>query len=714
MLLGLVSTLITLAGSVLGIGLGGHVLYRNPRQQANRWLAAALAAIAVHQGFLLGLLLPIGGVWRIVVYRIAIAVLAVVPAIWLGFGLRFAVLKNGGSKSYWRFAPPGLLAAAVVSWTGLATGHVVEPVRIPGMSGLLFALDTWGRLHFSLFLVALVLVLVHFENLYRHAEGGTRRQIRLLVVGAFVSFGSQIVTTSYILLYGFVHPSYWLYSALGFLAGQALVAFAVIRHRLLDVNFYVSRQVFYRSVTLGLVGGYLFFLALLTECFHRLGTTLDLLTGTLIASLGGAALALLLLSEDVRWRAKIFIQTHFYRHKYDYRAEWMEFTHSMAHATTETTVATQTIKRILEVMWVDEAAIYAGNGMGCRVGLVVREGFGDLAESLEMPPDGMPDRRVTSQQASKSAIVATGDSTTLRQGWLSNPRIGSVTPLAALDTFVGLLIIGRERSGKPFTADDRLLIEAIAAQAASSMLNARLMLEAAEGRDLQVFAQLAAFLTHDLKNMVTILSGLTDSAKRYMSDPDFQTDAIRSIGEVTGKMRTLLAALTSPGTNGHLKVETIPFSATIKRSVDELRKQLPSRIHLETRLDTLAHVRADPEQLQSVLRNLVLNAVDAIPECGTILIETGEVDRYAVLAVNDNGKGMSREFIERRLFRPLQTTKASGLGIGLYQCRHIIQSYGGTLAAESEEGEGTRMTVKLPMAERAQSRHEAIGGERDV
>jgi signal transduction histidine kinase len=96
------------------------------------------------------------------------------------------------------------------------------------------------------------------------------------------------------------------------------------------------------------------------------------------------------------------------------------------------------------------------------------------------------------------------------------------------------------------------------------------------------------------------------------------------------------------------------------------------------------------------------------------LIETGEVDGYAVLAVDDNGKGMSREFVERRLFRPLQTTKASGLGIGLYQCRHIIQSYGGTLAAESEEGKGTRMTVKLPIAEGPQSAQEGIGGQRAV
>jgi signal transduction histidine kinase len=109
-----------------------------------------------------------------------------------------------------------------------------------------------------------------------------------------------------------------------------------------------------------------------------------------------------------------------------------------------------------------------------------------------------------------------------------------------------------------------------------------------------------------------------------------------------------------------------------------------------------ARVRINPTQLQSVLRNLVVNAVEAVAEDGSITVETADVDGGALITVTDTGRGMTAEFIEQKLFRPFQTTKTRGLGIGLFQCRQIVRAFGGTFTAESSEGKGTRMTVRLP------------------
>jgi putative PEP-CTERM system histidine kinase len=347
------------------------------------------------------------------------------------------------------------------------------------------------------------------------------------------------------------------------------------------------------------------------------------------------------------------------------------------------------VKRILDVMWVDEAAVYTTHKVRNRFGVLHRVGFDDLPEEITFPAEFAGPKPDSSEHAGQK----TGE------GPFPASRVGHVVPLTALDTRVGLLIVGRERSCKEFTADDRLLVEAMAAQTATSLLNARLAQEASEGRDMQVFSRLSSFVTHDLKNMVTMLSGLADNARRYMSDPEFQADAIRTMGDVTGRMQALLTTLASPSTNGHVKTGTIPLSASVRTFTEELHGQLPPRIRLETRLNTLAHVQADPDHLRSVLRNLVLNAAEAIPASGTIVVETGQDDGQAVLTVTDDGKGMSREFMQQRLFRPFQTTKARGLGIGLYQSRHIVESYRGTLTANSEEGKGTRMRVSLPIVE---------------
>jgi putative PEP-CTERM system histidine kinase len=268
--------------------------------------------------------------------------------------------------------------------------------------------------------------------------------------------------------------------------------------------------------------------------------------------------------------------------------------------------------------------------------------------------------------------------------------------VAALNTLAGLLVVGPELSGKPFGVDDRDLLAAVAAQAGALIVNARLAQEISEGRELQILAQLSAFVAHDLKNAVSMLSMLAENAKLHRNKPAFQADAIRTLGEVTIKMRKLLATLSTPDSRTVAPPQSLSLASRVDAWVQEMRGQVPSRIRLETRLGWTPDVRVDPEHLRSVLHNLLLNSIEAIPKEGTVLLETFQENGQAVLTVTDTGSGMTSEFIQHTLFRPFRTTKSRGLGIGLYQCRHIVQAFGGSLTAESQEGKGTRMIVRLP------------------
>jgi putative PEP-CTERM system histidine kinase len=274
--------------------------------------------------------------------------------------------------------------------------------------------------------------------------------------------------------------------------------------------------------------------------------------------------------------------------------------------------------------------------------------------------------------------------------------VGCIVPVAALDTLAGLLVVGPEASGKPFGVDDRDLLAAVAAQAGAMIVNARLAQDAAEGRKLQALSLLSTFITHDLKNAVSMLSMLAENAKHHMAKPEFQADAVRTLGDVSARMRKLLASLAAPGGRADIQAERIALAGSIEAWLRDIGPQMPARIRIETRLDPTSQVQVDPNQLKSVLHNLVLNAVEAIPGEGNILVETAQENGVAVLSVMDTGPGMTEEFVRQKLFRPFQSTKERGLGIGLYQCRHIVQACGGTLVAESQEGKGTRMVVKLP------------------
>src|SRR5262249_61874311 len=114
---------------------------------------------------------------------------------------------------------------------------------------------------------------------------------------------------------------------------------------------------------------------------------------------------------------------------------------------------------------------------------------------------------------------------------------------------------------------------------------------------------------------------------------------------------------------------------------------------------------AGPARVQTgrVLVDLLVNAREAIPGPGTIGVRAISVSgadgaREAVIEVSDSGRGMSEEFIRTRLFKPFSTTKKGGLGVGLAQCRGIVEAHGGTIDARSRPGEGTVFTVRVPAA----------------
>ena len=114
-------------------------------------------------------------------------------------------------------------------------------------------------------------------------------------------------------------------------------------------------------------------------------------------------------------------------------------------------------------------------------------------------------------------------------------------------------------------------------------------------------------------------------------------------------------------------------------------------------------ILADPGQLQKVLTNLLLNAKEAVngASAGEIRLRTAQENGWVLLSVADNGCGMSQEFMRRSLFRPFQTTKKSGLGIGMFHSKAIVEAHQGRIEVESKVGEGTTFRVLLPMAERA-------------
>ena len=106
----------------------------------------------------------------------------------------------------------------------------------------------------------------------------------------------------------------------------------------------------------------------------------------------------------------------------------------------------------------------------------------------------------------------------------------------------------------------------------------------------------------------------------------------------------------------------------------------------------------DAARVEEVIENLVLNALEAMDDnSGTLTVEAGQTANGApAFSISDTGHGMSRSFVDTRLFRPFSTTKKTGIGLGLYTCREVIKASGGSIEVDSVEGAGTTFRVVLP------------------
>ena len=128
------------------------------------------------------------------------------------------------------------------------------------------------------------------------------------------------------------------------------------------------------------------------------------------------------------------------------------------------------------------------------------------------------------------------------------------------------------------------------------------------------------------------------------------------------------------------------------------RDRMPAPVLESTAEATMA--LADHERLANVLQHLVRNAQEATPGNGTVTVQVAVRVPHVLVSVVDTGTGMDEAFVRDRLFRPFDTTKGSqGMGIGAYQAREYLRSLGGDVYVDSVPGQGTRLTLALPLAQ---------------
>jgi putative PEP-CTERM system histidine kinase len=254
--------------------------------------------------------------------------------------------------------------------------------------------------------------------------------------------------------------------------------------------------------------------------------------------------------------------------------------------------------------------------------------------------------------------------------------------------------VGNDRSGVPLDWESREFLRVIAVHFSNEFHKAELLSTLVDAREAQAFQTFSTFLLHDLKNFATTLSLVARNGARHHGNPEFQADAFQSILGISEKMRRLCANLRTFSTTLAADKKVACINTIVLSVAEMFEASLGRRLQLD--LQETPQVFVDREEIARVLQNLVLNAHEASPDDGDVVITTGSIGSRVTISVSDSGHGIPREFLEKMLFQPFQTTKPDGLGIGLFQCKKIVEAHDGAVEIESREGTGTVVRVILP------------------
>jgi signal transduction histidine kinase len=191
-----------------------------------------------------------------------------------------------------------------------------------------------------------------------------------------------------------------------------------------------------------------------------------------------------------------------------------------------------------------------------------------------------------------------------------------------------------------------------------------------------------------------------ENAKHFSQNPAFLSDAFATFGQTTEKMINLIASLSVQRGQFSLKQQPVNILEVIANTFDHLKIEQRNGVQVRTTFPPTSQLRpvsGDPELLQKAFTNLLLNAIQSLPKGeGAVEVTVSNETRGKITAsIRDTGCGISPERLES-LFRPFQTTKEKGLGIGLCHTRSIIEVHGGQIRIESQLNAGTKVEVELP------------------
>ena len=465
----------------------------------------------------------------------------------------------------------------------------------------------------------------------------------------------------------------------------------------------LSRLAAFRSTALLLTGAYLLLISGIGYYVRYFGGDWGAALQIVFSLAALIVLVILVSSGTVQAKLRVFLGKHFFSYRYDYREEWLKFTALLSSRTAPQEMGALVIRGLADMVESPGAALWSRN-----------PGDSEFVRTAHWNFSALETERLPSSSAFTDYLQRHGgvlDLQALREGGLADgrPEVPAwlaacenawlVVPLVVGSELVGLAVLARARTVVDVDWEVTELLATASRQAASFLAQMRATESLLEVRKFDAFNRMSAFVVHDLKNIVTQLSLMLKNARRLHDNPEFQRDMLETVESSLEKMRQLMLQLREGEAPAGVQsgVDLVAIARRIEAVAADRGRRL--EVEMAERLMTRGH----EDRIERVIGHVVQNALDATDASGRVWLRLRRASGQARVEVGDTGHGMSPDFIRNRLFKPFNTTKATGMGIGAYESFQYVKELGGTISVESQPDKGTVMTILMPLFESRQA-----------
>lgn len=587
-------------------------------------------------------------------------------------------------------AGAGILGVSLYAWPeGM--------MQASSNGGILFArpagLAIWGFI-----LIALVIGLSQLEQILRVTRDPLRFQMKFVLIGLGGLAGISIAQASQLLLLPVWDQTFAWVGGVAACLSLVLMAFGLGRWRIHDLKqkVQISHQALYTSLTFLCVGGYLILVGIVAKVIQGTGWEMGEALGALLVFVAVIGLVIAIVSRQARAELQQFVARHFFRTKYDYRQKWLEVTKAFSACEDSQQIWDRYLEWLRQTFGAPRVTIWKKFEVDGRFHQI-------RTVNTEDPPPPLAGTHslVHRMRNEKEPFLIDGEddvNDTLKE-FLQGTEAHICVPLVTTEgSLLGFCTLSKELHDRTYDHDDFDLLRAIAHHVTMMLVQFQLVEAQSATAKWEAVHRFSGFYLHDLKNLASSLSMVVQNAEQYGDDPEFQASAMRAVRATSQRITDLMTKLASQSKGLDREsgehVQSVDINVLINHTIESLNGAgCTPTFHPGTDIPTL-QLQAEP--IKQVLLNVLVNARQAMDGKGTIDITTTHEGQHVCLEIVDTGPGITMARLED-LFQPFKSSKKTGLGVGLFQCKQMVEENHGRIRIESQEGHGTTVILTFPV-----------------